>query len=113
MDYNADGIDDHRTQEENPNSDRDKHQYNQGEQKTRSVPRYSKMKGDLVSSPFFQGDDRPNHRAEGGEMKLENNDYPSHQMHSAATADRREDIKSDYQRNRYAPIGQSVEGPLR
>lgn len=90
--YNHEAIDESRAHEENGNSDRERDLYNNGEQKTRSVPRYSKLKSNKVSSPFFQGDDRLDHANEGGEMKLEHNEYPIHQMHSAAAADRREDL---------------------
>jgi hypothetical protein len=44
-----------------------------------------------VSSPFFQGDDRIDNQNDGGEMKLEHNDYSSQHLHSAAAAERRED----------------------
>ena len=59
------------------------------------------MKGNKVSSPFFKEDDRMDPQCEGGDYNM----YPVHQMHSAAAAERREDIKSDYLRNRYDPIG--------
>ena len=111
--YNREAIDENRGHEENGNSDRERDLHNNGEQKTRSLPRYSKMTSNKVSSPFFQGDDRLDQANEGGEMKLEHNEYPIHQMHSAAAAERREDVKSEYQRNRYDPIGKSYEGPIR
>lgn len=46
-------------------------------------------------------------------MKMEDNDYAPNPMHSAATADRKEEARSEYQRNRFEPIGQSVDGHIR